>query len=88
MIYPTQCHIFSGDEATINVHSGYTVSLTEASLVSVDAILALREELCSQYANEHAARCGIIERCHDCHCWSKTSELQRLEIMDCLLSPN
>lgn len=43
MIYPTQCHIFSGDEATIN---GYTVSLTEASLVSVDTLLALRERNC------------------------------------------
>lgn len=43
MIYPTQCHIFSGDEATVNAQSGYTVSLTEASLVSVDALLALRE---------------------------------------------
>lgn len=46
MIYPTQCHIFSGDEATINAHSGYAVSLTEAGLASVDAPLALRERNC------------------------------------------
>lgn len=46
MIYPTQCHIFSCDEATINAQSGYTVSLTEASLVSVDTLPALRERNC------------------------------------------
>lgn len=46
MIYPTQCLIFSGDEATINAQSGYTVCLTEASLVSVDTRLALRERNC------------------------------------------